>query len=86
MRHATALFCLFDQVFKVTGSSSAIRVPPWIFQLPLSRLKHFLEGYREGAGTHTGYPECRELAFNTVGMYRGWIDETGRMDVAIYES
>ena len=27
-----------------------------------------------------------ELAFNTVGMYRGWIDETGRMDVAIYEN
>lgn len=26
-----------------------------------------------------------ELAFNTSGMYRGWIDETGRMDVAIYE-
>jgi len=61
-----ALFCLFDQVLRVTGASSAIRIPPWIFQLPLSRLKHFLEGYREGDGTHTGYPECRELAFNTV--------------------
>ncbi len=61
-----ALFCLFDQVFQVTGASTAIRIPPWIFQLPLSRLKHFLEGYREGDGTHTGCPECRDLAFNTV--------------------
>jgi nucleoside-diphosphate-sugar epimerase len=61
----TLLF-LFRDVLRVTGSSKAIRIPPWIFQLPLSRLKHFLEGYREGDGTHTGYPECRELAFNTV--------------------
>jgi hypothetical protein len=43
-----------------------VRIPPWIFQLPLDRLKHFVEGYREGDGTHTGHPERRELAFNTT--------------------
>ena len=61
-----ALLVLFRDVFRVCGASNKIRIPPWIFQLPLSRLKHFLEGYREGDGTHTNYPDCRELAFNTV--------------------
>jgi len=60
------LLLLFRDVFEVTGYSRDIRVPPWIFQLPLSRLKHFLEGYREGDGTHSDYPACRELAFNTT--------------------
>ena len=60
------LLVLFRDVLRVTGRSREIRIPPWIFQLPLARLKHFLEGYREGDGTHTGYPDCRELAFNTV--------------------
>jgi UDP-glucuronate decarboxylase len=61
-----ALLLVFRDVLRVTGHSKDIRIPPWIFQLPLSRLKHFLEGYREGDGTHSRYPECRELAFNTV--------------------
>ena len=61
-----ALLALFRDVFGVTGTSAAIRIPAWIFQLPLSRLKYFIEGYREGDGTHTDYLERRELAFNTV--------------------
>lgn len=60
------LLYLFDQVFGLVGSAKAARVPAWIMQLPLARVKHFLEGYREGDGTHTGYPEKRELAFNTA--------------------
>jgi intein/homing endonuclease len=60
------ILTLFRDVLHVTGYSKDIRIPPWIFQLPLARLKHFLEGYREGDGTHTRYPECRELAFNTT--------------------
>ena len=60
------LLTLFRDVFRVTGYSHEVRIPPWIFQLPLSRLKHFLEGYREGDGSHTNYPAIRELAFNTV--------------------
>jgi UDP-glucuronate decarboxylase len=30
------------------------RVPGWILGLPLSRLKWFIEGYREGDGVHSG--------------------------------
>ncbi len=30
------------------------RIPGWILGLPLSRLKWFLEGYREGDGVHSG--------------------------------
>jgi hypothetical protein len=30
------------------------RIPGWILGLPLSRLKWFLEGYREGDGIHSG--------------------------------
>ncbi len=60
------LLYVFDRIFGVTGYSHDLRIPSWIFQLPLSRLKHFLEGYREGDGTHTRYLERRELAFNTV--------------------
>jgi hypothetical protein len=30
------------------------RIPGWILGLPLSRLKWFLEGYREGDGLHSG--------------------------------
>jgi UDP-glucuronate decarboxylase len=47
------------------GSPPSEESRPGIFQLPLARLKHFLEGYREGDGTHTNLHEKRELAFNT---------------------
>jgi UDP-glucuronate decarboxylase len=30
------------------------RIPGWVLGLPLSRLKWFLEGYREGDGVHSG--------------------------------
>jgi hypothetical protein len=30
------------------------RIPGWILGLPLSRLKWFIEGYREGDGVHSG--------------------------------
>jgi UDP-glucuronate decarboxylase len=32
----------------------AKRIPGWILGLPLSRLKWFIEGYREGDGVHSG--------------------------------
>jgi UDP-glucuronate decarboxylase len=60
------LLQLFKDVFSLVASSKEIRIPAWILQLPLAKLKHFLEGYREGDGTHTNYLEKRELAFNTV--------------------
>src|SRR5207249_5394746 len=42
------------------------RIPSWVFQLPLRRLKHFLEGYRVGDGTHTQKKLGHELVFDTV--------------------
>ena len=60
------LWQVFKHLFRILGSSKTMRVPAWIMQLPLARLKHFLEGYREGDGTHTNYPTKRELAFNTA--------------------
>jgi UDP-glucuronate decarboxylase len=44
------------------------RIPGWILGLPLSRLKHFLEGYREGDGVHSGakLAEARKHAFSTT--------------------
>jgi nucleoside-diphosphate-sugar epimerase len=64
--HSKQLCDVFKEGFGLKGKANAARVPSWIIQLPLSRLKHFLEGYREGDGTHTRYEEIRELAFNTV--------------------
>jgi len=44
------------------------RVPPWVMQLPLSRLKHFLEGFRCGDGTHSGKKLGNELCFDTTSQ------------------
>jgi nucleoside-diphosphate-sugar epimerase/intein/homing endonuclease len=44
------------------------RIPGWILGLPLSRLKWFIEGYREGDGVHSGirFAEGRRHEFSTV--------------------
>jgi UDP-glucuronate decarboxylase len=44
------------------------RIPGWILGLPLSRLKWFIEGYREGDGVHSGKEFERAVAhaFSTV--------------------
>ena len=44
------------------------RIPGWILGLPLSRLKWFLEGYREGDGVHSGLKlqEGKRHEFSTV--------------------
>jgi UDP-glucuronate decarboxylase len=44
------------------------RIPGWILGLPLSRLKWFIEGYREGDGVHSGakFEEARKHSFSTV--------------------
>jgi UDP-glucuronate decarboxylase len=60
--HSKLLYWLFDAVFDVLGSA----IPPWILQLPLPRLKWFLEGYREGDGTHSGKKVGNELCFDTA--------------------
>jgi UDP-glucuronate decarboxylase len=44
------------------------RIPGWILGLPLSRLKWFIEGYREGDGVHSGkkFEEQVRHEFSTV--------------------
>jgi hypothetical protein len=49
-----------------TGLSHQRRIPSWVLQLPLSRFKHFLEGYRVGDGSHSGKKIGHELTFDTV--------------------
>jgi hypothetical protein len=49
--HSKLLLRLFDHL-GFEGNRKAI--PGWILGLPLSRLKWFLEGYREGDGVHSG--------------------------------
>ncbi len=43
-------------------------IPGWILGLPLSRLRWFLEGYREGDGVHSGthFDEGRRHEFSTT--------------------
>ncbi len=49
-------------------AENATRIPGWILGLPLSRLKWFLEGYREGDGVHSGarFEEQRKHYFSTI--------------------
>jgi UDP-glucuronate decarboxylase len=49
-------------------AGNAKRIPGWILGLPLSRLKWFIEGYREGDGVHSGarYAEQRKHYFSTI--------------------
>ena len=42
------------------------RIPGWILGLPLSRLKWFIEGYREGDGVHSGKKVGVDHAFATI--------------------
>jgi nucleoside-diphosphate-sugar epimerase len=64
--HSRLLHYVFDKVFGVLGKA----IPGWILQLPLARLKWFLEGYREGDGTHSGKKVGRELCFDTASERR----------------
>jgi UDP-glucuronate decarboxylase len=64
--HSVLLHVLFDEVFQVLRPE----IPPWILQLPLGRLKWFLEGYREGDGTHSGKKLGHELCFDTASERR----------------
>jgi nucleoside-diphosphate-sugar epimerase len=64
--HSRLLHVLFDEVFCLLG----VEIPSWIIQLPLGRLKWFLEGYREGDGTHSGKKLGHELCFETTSERR----------------
>ncbi len=49
--HSTLLLRLLDHLGFVAGDK---RLPGWVLGLPLRRLGHVLEGYREGDGVHSG--------------------------------
>jgi UDP-glucuronate decarboxylase len=49
--HSVLLLELLDHLGFVDGEK---RIPGWILGLPPTRLKWFLEGYREGDGVHSG--------------------------------
>jgi nucleoside-diphosphate-sugar epimerase/intein/homing endonuclease len=59
--HSKVLHRLFRDVLGLRAK----RVPTWVMQLPLSRLKHFLEGFRCGDGTHSGKFLGKRLVFTT---------------------
>lgn len=65
--HSKILYFIFDKIFQIIKKSGneELRIPPWVFQLPLHRLKHFLEGFREGDGTHSGKKMGEEMCFDT---------------------
>lgn len=64
--HSKPLCWLMAEVLGVGGLSHKKRIPGWVMQLPLPRLKYFLDGYREGDGTHSGKNVGVRLTFDTV--------------------
>ncbi|MBV8297649.1 MAG: GDP-mannose 4,6-dehydratase, partial [Acidimicrobiia bacterium] len=63
--HSRLLLALLDSLGFHEGKK---RIPGWVLGLPLSRLKWFLEGYREGDGVHSGqkYDEAVRHEFSTT--------------------
>ncbi len=65
--HSKILYFIFDKIFKVIKiPAQKIEIPLWILQLPLSRLKYILEGFKDGDGTHSGKKINKELCFDTA--------------------
>jgi UDP-glucuronate decarboxylase len=60
--HSKVLHRLFRDVLGLRDR----RIPAWVMQLPLTRVKHFLEGFRCGDGTHSGKKVGNELCFDTT--------------------
>ncbi len=60
--HSKVLHRLFRDVLRLRDR----RIPLWVMQLPLNRVKHFLEGFRCGDGTHSGKKIGNELCFDTT--------------------
>jgi UDP-glucuronate decarboxylase len=60
--HSKVLHTLFCRILGLRER----RIPAWVMQLPLSRAKHFLEGFRCGDGTHSGKNVGNKLCFDTT--------------------
>ena len=63
--HSQLLLRLLDHLGFSAGQK---RLPGWVLGLPLRRLGHVLEGYREGDGVHSGakFDEARRHEFSTT--------------------
>jgi hypothetical protein len=57
---------VLHRVFKHVLGLRDRRLPAWVMQLPLGRVKHFLDGFRCGDGTHSGKKVGNELVFDTT--------------------
>jgi len=62
--HSKAVHRLFVKVLGLHERNR--RIPSWVIQLPLSRLKYFLDGFRCGDGTHSGKKVGKEMCFDTA--------------------
>jgi UDP-glucuronate decarboxylase len=60
--HSKLLHHLFTRVLGLRER----RIPPWVMQLPLCRVKYFFDGFRCGDGTHSGKKVGKELCFDTT--------------------
>ena len=63
--HSKLLLALLDHLGFFEGDK---RIPGWVLGLPLTRLKWFIEGYREGDGVHSGatFEAQRKHEFSTT--------------------
>jgi intein/homing endonuclease len=64
--HSKILVYFLTKILKLPEKTRDASIPGWIMQLPLSKLKFFLEGYRDGDGTHSGKKLNNELCFDAV--------------------
>ena len=76
--HSRLLLLVLDHLGFHSGAK---RIPGWVLGLPLSRLKWFLEGYREGDGVHSGekFDGIRhEFSTTSVGLKDDLVVALGR--------
>lgn len=64
--HSRPLVYVLRDILGLPAKTRHAFVPKWILQLPLSRLKFFLEGYKDGDGTHSGKKVGHKLCFDTI--------------------
>lgn len=64
--NSKVLVHLFFALDVCVGDSRGRRFPTWALQLPLDRLKFFLDGFKDGDGTHSGKKIGKELCFDTT--------------------
>ena len=66
--HSKPLVYLFAEVLKLGGPSKERRIPRWVFNLPMNKLRRFIQGFYDGDGLHSGKSRTERslLAFATA--------------------